>query len=204
MIDKRAHWEEVYTKKSSREVSWFQPSPEVSLKLIENCGGDPESHIIDVGGGASCLVDNLVEKTTSRVSVLDISGKSLSVAKERLGEKSGKVKWLVKDVTKFKSPNKFKLWHDRAVFHFLTDKSDRARYVENLKASLDVGGCAVLATFAIGGPEKCSGLPIVQYDSKKICNELGREFRLVEELEELHETPSGSIQKFIYFRFIRE
>ena len=186
------------------EVSWYQKEPTLSLQLIRNTRIANDAPIIDVGGGASLLVDGLCERGFTRLAVLDISPQALAYARERLGDKAQRVEWYEADITTFVPPHRFILWHDRAVFHFLTDQSDRTRYVEVLKRTLEPGGHLLLAAFALDGPTRCSGLEIVQYDAAKLGRELGGEFRLVEERGETHVTPTGKQQKFAYFRFVRE
>lgn len=204
MFDKKAHWERVYEDGLPEEVSWYQKEPTLSLQLIRNTRIATDAPIIDVGGGASLLVDGLCERGFTRLAVLDISPQALAYARERLGDKAQRVEWYEADITTFVPPHRFALWHDRAVFHFLTDQVDRTRYVEVLKRTLEPGGHLLLATFALGGPTRCSGLEIVQYDAAKLGRELGGEFRLVEETSETHVTPTGKQQKFAYFRFVRE
>jgi len=202
MTDRKDHWEKVYQNKSPLEVSWYQKRPTLSLELIAHTGVDKGSPIIDIGGGASTLVDALLEEGYTNISVLDISSNALSHAKERLGARACAINWIVTDITSFKSTVKYSLWHDRAVFHFLTDNADRQAYVAALKGSLAPDGHVIIAAFGIGGPLKCSNLDIVQYDASRLCAELGTEFELVEEAAEHHGTPDGRQQKFGYFRFI--
>ena len=204
MSDRKTHWEKIYSDNMPLEVSWYQKEPALSLQLIHNTRLTHDAPIIDVGGGASVLVDHLCDEGYSNIAVLDISAKALAYAQNRLGDKSGSVEWYEEDVTCFKSPHPFSLWHDRAVFHFLTDKSDRRKYVNVLKNTLEPDGHLIIGAFAIGGPTKCSGLDIVQYDAKKLLAELGEGFELVEERNETHNTPANKEQKFAYFRFIRK
>lgn len=204
MSDRKAHWEQVYAGKSPEQVSWYQKVPELSLRLIRNAGVPHTSPIIDVGGGASTLVESLLDDGYERLAVLDISSKALAYAQDRLGERAGHVEWIVADATDFTASHPFTLWHDRAVFHFLTDAEDRRKYVDVLKRTLAPGGHVILAAFAIGGPLKCSALDIVQYDSEKLLGELGSGFLLVEESSEVHLTPAGKEQQFAYFRLVRQ
>lgn len=203
MFDRKAHWDSVYQNKSSLDVSWYQKEPLLSLELIRNAQLASDEPIIDVGGGASVLVDYLCKEGFTNLAVLDISEKALSCARKRLGDLAQNIEWYESDITRFKAPHPFSLWHDRAVFHFLTDEADRKAYVKALKQALQPGGRLIIAAFAIGGPEKCSGLDIVQYDSDKIAAELGEEFKLIEVRHELHITPAGNEQKFMYFHFAR-
>ena len=175
-FDKKSHWESIYENKMPTEVSWYQTEPAVSLELIASTGIGNKSKIIDVGGGASVLVDKLLSQGFGDLTVLDISLKAMDYAKKRLCDRANTVKWIEADVTEFEFSGKYDLWHDRAVFHFLTDEDDRKKYVRNLKRVLNPGGYVIIAAFAIGGPTKCSGLNIVQYNSEKICNELGDSF----------------------------
>ena len=202
-FDRKAHWQNVYEQKEATEVSWFQEKPAISLDLIASCHLDSSDPILDVGGGASVLVDHLIEQGYSNLAVLDISGAELAKSAQRLGKSARTVSWIESDVTAFSPDTQIALWHDRAVFHFLTDSADRQSYVQALKKALRVRGHLILASFAIGGPEKCSGLPIVQYDASKLQAELGAAFNLVEERTEEHFTPAQRVQKFAYFRFER-
>ena len=203
-MNRKSHWEEIYSDKSPLEVSWYQKEPVISLQLIESAGIPKEAAIIDIGGGASILVDHLVECGYKHLAVLDISGNALTHAKKRLASVADNIEWFEADITTFQAPHQFDLWHDRAVFHFLTDDNDRRRYVKILKQTLNPGGHLIMAAFAIGGPTKCSGLDIVQYDANKLLTELGSGFSLVEEKTEIHVTPANKKQQFAYFRFVRE
>ncbi len=201
--DRKKHWEDVYTKKTPTEVSWYQMDPTISLELIKSTGIDRGSKILDVGSGASVLVDKLLDQGFQNLTVLDISSKSLNYAKERLGKLAAQVSWIEADVTEFDPPQKYDLWHDRAVFHFLTDPTDRKKYVRNMGKALNPGGHVIVATFAIDGPPKCSGLDVERYNDEKLRNELGDSFGLIKSIEEVHATPWGSEQKFIYGYFRR-
>ena len=201
-MNRKTHWENIYTDQSPLAVSWFQKEPQLSLQLITNTGLSTEAAIIDIGGGASVLIDHLYERGFTHLAVLDISGTALSHAKQRLGSTAEQIEWLETDVTTFVAPHPFDIWHDRAVFHFLTEAADRRRYVDTLKQTLKPGGHLILAAFAIGGPTRCSGLDIVQYDADKLGRELGEDFTLVEQVSEIHVTPSNQEQLFGYFRFI--
>lgn len=202
--NRKKHWENVYEQKKPSEVSWRQVNPAVSLEFIVSAKIDKAAKIIDVGGGASFLVDKLLDKGYRSLTVLDISSKAIQYARERLGNRVETVNWIEADITEFKPSYQYDVWHDRAVFHFLTDPLDRKKYVEVLHNSLKREGHLIIASFAIGGPTKCSGLDIEQYDAEKLQNELGSEFVLMEETEEIHITPSGKEQKFGFFRFIRK
>jgi ubiquinone/menaquinone biosynthesis C-methylase UbiE len=200
--ERKKHWEYVYQTRSPNDVSWYQTHPESSLKLIEKSLSNKSMSCIDVGGGASVLVDHLIKAGFTNLSVLDISEQALQHTKERLKEKSEQVQWYISDILTFKTPHKFDLWHDRAVFHFLTDSDERKRYVKILKESLNNQGQVIIATFGINGPEKCSDLPIKQHDTTTIMEELGNEFTLLETFDEYHLTPKNIQQKFSYFHFI--
>lgn len=203
MADRKNHWDRVYRDKSPLEMSWFQQEPALSLRLISDTGIAPDAPIIDVGGGASLLVDRLCERGYTDVGVLDVSASALAHAKDRLSGKAHDVQWFEADVTTFRPPKRFALWHDRAVFHFLTSEEDRKRYVSVLNQALEPGGHLVIMTFAVNGPKKCSGLDIVQYDVGKIEAVLGRNFELAETGHETHITPADNQQEFVWFRFIR-
>lgn len=203
MTGRKDHWEHIYSEKSPLEVSWYQKEPAVSLRLIDHCRLGKDVPVIDVGGGASVLVDRLLDAGYSRLTVLDIASTSLASARARLGMRAQCVEWIEADITEFVPPHPFGLWHDRAVFHFLTETDDRKRYVETLKQTLARGGHVVLAAFAIGGPTRCSGLDIVQYDAAGLMAQLGAEFELIEQASETHLTPAKKAQLFCYFRLLR-
>ena len=198
-MDAKAHWETIYKTKQPHELSWFQPQATTSLALIRRAAPDHGAAIVDVGGGASMLVDGLVAAGYTHVTVLDLSPSALNVARQRLGAAASAVTWLEADVLSADlAPEGFDVWHDRAVFHFLISAADRARYVEQLCRSLKPGGYAVLATFAEDGPTRCSGLPVVRYSAAGLHRELGPAFRLVESVREEHVTPWGAKQAFVY------
>lgn len=203
MSDK-SHWERVYTEKGTDTVSWYQLYPTLSMKLINAIGIGKDEAIIDVGGGASLLVDTLVSEGYRRVAVLDIAGAALAHAKKRLADKAAGVEWFVQDVTTFVPPHSFRLWHDRAVFHFLSDAAARARYLEVVARAVPLGGHLIIATFAPEGPEKCSGLVVERYDEAKIVPLFAPRFVLVEKAAEVHRTPALKDQHFNFFRFRRE
>jgi len=201
MSVRKEHWEKVYQNKSPDQVSWYQSSPVLSLQLIANTRLAFGAPIIDIGGGASTLVDELCGSGYRNVSVLDVSASALAHAKRRCAGKASAVRWYEEDVTRFKPPHRFALWHDRAVFHFLTSRTDRESYIKVLKQSIEPGGHIIMMTFAIDGPKKCSGLDIVQYDADKLIPELGPGFELMQTGFDVHLTPAGNQQKFAYFRF---
>jgi SAM-dependent methyltransferase len=204
---RQAHWEGVYSKKGENEVSWFQENPAPSLELIAQVGARPASAVVDIGGGASRLVDNLVERGFQDVTVLDLAGAALEAAKARLkarlGSRVAQVHWIVADVTVWEPSKAYDIWHDRAAFHFLTEERDRAAYVARLERSLKVGGYAIIATFALDGPERCSGLPVMRYDPASLGQTLGRAFQLVDTRRHAHVTPWGSDQSFQFSVFRR-
>lgn len=198
------HWENVYTTKSSNEVSWFQSHSTKSLELINSIGLPLSASFIDVGGGASVLVDDLIKLGYSNVNILDISPAALKTSQKRLGNASKQVKWIEADITEERLKElKIDLWHDRAVFHFLTEKDQRQRYIDNLKHILNKGGHVIIATFADDGPQKCSGLDICQYNEKSLVLELGDNFTLVSHHKEAHQTPFNTKQNFIYCHFVK-
>jgi SAM-dependent methyltransferase len=197
------HWEGVYRTKNEREVSWFQETPSVSLELIRSAGATRHSPIVDIGGGASRLVDALVDGGYEAVTVLDLSESALAAARARLGATAAGVTWIVADVIGWKPRQRYDLWHDRAAFHFLTDAADRAGYVACLREALRPGGHAIIATFALDGPERCSGLPVVRYDAGSLGKVLGDAFSLVETRRHDHHTPMGSTQRFQFSVFRR-
>ncbi|MBW8303106.1 MAG: class I SAM-dependent methyltransferase [Brevundimonas sp.] len=195
----KAHWENVYRTKAVGEVSWYRPHLEVSLRLIEDAAPGRDSAIIDVGGGEATLVDDLVTSGYTDVTVLDISRAAIEVAKDRLGSSALPVHWIAGDITTVAlEPSRYDVWHDRAVFHFLTRADDRAAYVRQVARAVRPGGHVIVATFGPEGPEKCSGLDVVRYDAGRLHGEFGPKFRLLESVTELHETPWGAPQQFMY------
>ena len=201
-MERREHWENIHATKASDEVSWFEVNPQISFDLIESVSPERGS-VIDVGGGQSFLVDKLLSAGYERVAVLDISSAALESTKERLAEQAGGVAWIHADVTKATDLGTFDVWHDRAVFHFLTDDSDRRAYVDRLTQTLPIGGHFVIGTFGIGGPEKCSGLEIRQYDAEIMQATLGSHFELVRTLDHVHVTPADKEQEFFFGVFRR-
>lgn len=198
-MESKNHWEHVYETKNSTQVSWFQEHASESMDLIRQSGVPKSGAIIDVGGGASTLVDDLLESGYSDVSVLDISDAALAVAKQRLGAHADDVTWLADDITQVElAPFAYDLWHDRAVFHFLTDAKSREAYVDAVIRSVKPGGIVIVATFADDGPDQCSGLPVVRYRPDTLHAEFGARFTLVKHEREEHNTPAGKVQKFVY------
>jgi len=198
-MSRKEHWQKIYKEKSPFEVSWYQNKPCVSLSIINTLPLGKDDKIIDVGGGASTLVDYLLKQDFKNISVLDLSSNALVLAKKRLGEKSKRVNWQIADVTQFTPEQTFSLWHDRAVFHFLTGKSEREKYKNVLASAINIGGYVIIAAFAIGGPTTCSGLDIVQYDAAKIKQEFEPLFKLIDQKSEIHITPAGREQLFGYY-----
>jgi len=202
-FDRKDHWEHIYSEKQATEVSWYQKRPLRSFELIKATGIDTSARIIDIGGGASTLADFILDAGYENLSVLDISHAAIEQAKSRLGKRADKVTWYEHDITEFTPDEPFDVWHDRAVFHFLTEADDRTSYVGILSNALKPGAHAIIAAFNLDGPEKCSGLDIVQYSPETISAVLGDAFQLVETSTEEHVTPGGSSQSFVYCRFIR-
>jgi len=195
---RKDHWERVYKKLSPSEVGWYQAYPERSLKLINNTGAATDSRIIDVGGGTSKLSEHLLDQGYTNLTVLDISGNSINKAKSQLREKSTGITWIEADITKYSFKEQYDVWHDRAVFHFLTKIEDRKSYLNSLNLSLKLNGHLIIATFSLDGPPKCSGIPVVRYSPETLQNELGENFKPVETFAEEHVTPSAVPQNFIY------
>jgi SAM-dependent methyltransferase len=202
-VGRRAHWENVYSTKGEREVSWFQENPAPSLELITLAGLSEGASIIDIGGGASRLVDILVERNIGQITVLDLSAAALDAAKERLGSKAAGVQWVAADITTWEPTQAYDLWHDRAAFHFLTVPGDQSAYVDRLKKAVKRGGHVVIGTFASDGPERCSGLPIVRYDAASLSAILGTDFKLIDARRHDHATPWGAVQRFQFSTFRR-
>ena len=202
-MELRDHWNRVYTTKSEEQVSWFEPLPAVSVQMLKAAGVTPESCVVDVGGGDSRLVDYLVAEGLECVAVLDVSGAALARAKARIGSRADLLIWIESDVVASWTLKPMDVWHDRAVFHFLTDASARKQYRGHLLDVLKPGGSAVIATFALDGPEKCSGLPVARYSPESLAAELGPALRLTESRPHRHRTPWGTTQSFQYSRFVR-
>jgi ubiquinone/menaquinone biosynthesis C-methylase UbiE len=198
-MDPRHHWEEVYGKKGPAEVSWFQPHAALSFELILATLADRDGRILDVGGGASTLVDDLLDEGYRAVTVLDVARTALARARLRLGARARSASWIVGDALDIPlSGGSVSLWHDRAVFHFLTTAGDRARYVAEVERVIRPGGLVLVATFAADGPTSCSGLPVARYDPAELHAVFDGGFTLLASRRELHRTPSGAEQPFTY------
>lgn len=198
-MQSKEHWEQVYTTKSQNNVSWFQEHALQSVELIVSTGVSKEANIIDVGGGASTLVDDLLAIGHRHVTALDLSDAALAASRTRLGDRAFDVSWLVGDITKAELPrHAYDVWHDRAVFHFLTTREEREAYVNAVLRAVKPGGHVIVATFAEDGPEKCSGLPVMRYSADGLHAEFGAPFTLLQQAREVHHTPFGTDQKFMY------
>jgi len=202
MTKRSDHWQNSWGSNPAGK-SWVQERPDLSLSMIAECELAKNASVLDMGGGASTLVDFLLADGFSNITVADISKTSLELAQQRLGKKAKQVKWVVADACDWQPTQNFGLWHDRAVFHFLTEAKDRDSYKQRLYDFVPKGGFLVMATFAIGGPKKCSGLPIVQYDAQSLTNEVGAGFNLLDSQLEIHTTPGGAAQNFQYVRMQR-
>jgi len=195
----KEHWDAVYGQKAAEAVSWYRPHLEISLALIARAAKDPSADIIDVGGGESTLVDDLLARGYRNVTILDISPTAIDVTRKRLGSAAEGVRWLAMDITQaLLEPHAYDVWHDRAVFHFLTGAEQRIAYVQNVGRAVKPGGYVIVSTFGPEGPAKCSGLDVVRYDPDRLHNEFGARFRLVDSSAELHQTPFGTTQQFLY------
>jgi len=198
-MDRRRHWEAVYGSRPPDAMSWFQREAPLSGRIIGEALPDPGARILDVGGGASTLVDDLLDRGYRRVGVLDISAGALAHSRARLGERARRVRWFVGDV--LRTPlgrGTVDLWHDRAVFHFLTEAADRERYVDEVRRVVRPGGLVLVATFAADGPERCSGLPVARYDPEALHAAFDGGFELLSSRREVHHTPAGAPQPFTY------
>jgi 2-polyprenyl-3-methyl-5-hydroxy-6-metoxy-1,4-benzoquinol methylase len=198
-MESKSHWENVYTAKPTTSVSWYQEHAECSLSLVRNTGMVKSAAIIDVGGGASTLADDLLADGYSDVTVLDLSRAAMAAARRRLGTRADQVQWLEADVINADLHScRYDVWHDRAVFHFLTEPQQRQAYVETVFRSVKPGGHVIVATFAEDGPTQCSGLPVMRYTAGELHAQFGEAFSLVKHVKESHQTPSGNVQQFVY------
>lgn len=198
-----AHWQTVYESKSESEVSWFQESPSPSLELIALAGAKPTSPVVDIGGGASRLIDALLAAGYADLTVLDLSDAALAVSRARIGAAGDRVDWIVADVTKWQPARNYDIWHDRAAFHFLNASDEQAAYVACVRRAVRIGGHVIIGTFAIDGPEKCSGLPVTRHTADSITALLGAGFTLTDHRRRKHATPWQSVQNFQFSSFIR-
>ena len=202
-VERHQHWDTVYRATSEKDLSWFEAVPEISLRMLDAAGLSTDSCVLDVGGGESRLIDHLAARGVRCLAVLDISATALQRCRSRLGASASVPIWIEADVTGDWSLKPMDIWHDRAVFHFLTAPADRARYRERLLGTLKPGGNAIIATFALDGPEKCSGLPVQRYSPRTLAAELGERFAIVDSASHVHTTPWGSAQSFQYSRLER-
>jgi len=200
---RQSHWQGVYTSRGEKEVSWYQDNPAPSLELIALAGAARGTAIVDIGGGASRLVDHLLDRNFERVTVLDLSAAALDAAKARLGAKANRVRWEVADITTWSPPASYDVWHDRAAFHFLTGQADQAAYAGRVRRAVNAGGHVIIGTFAPDGPERCSGLPIVRHDAASLSAVLGSEFNLIDTRRHDHVTPWNAVQRFQFSTFRR-
>lgn len=200
----RDHWTTVYDERSPTDVSWYQPEPEPSLRALDRLGGGPSSSFMAIGGGASNLVDALLHRGWRDLTVLDIAASAMEASKGRLGEDAAKVHWEVGDITDWQPSRRYDVWHDRAVFHFLTEPEQREAYRRALSTGVSAGGLVIVATFAPDGPERCSGLPVRRYDAEMLAGELGPSLKLLDSWREDHTTPWGAKQSFNWCAFRRE
>ena len=203
IMERQQHWNHVFSSKAEDDVSWFESLPETSIRLLQAAGLGPETCVMDVGGGDSHLIDHLIARGLDCLAVLDISATALARTRTRLGPRASVPIWLETDVAGDWSVKPMDIWHDRAVFHFLTARDDRERYRFHLLQTLKRGGSAIVATFALDGPERCSGLPVIRYSAESLGAELGPELTMVESVRHIHITPWGTIQPFVYCRFQR-
>ncbi len=197
-MDRSHHWDAIYTKREAEEVSWYEAIPTASIQRVREAVERGARSVIDIGGGASRLVDHLVEMDLDRITVLDISRRALDIARRRVGTAGEAVEWIVGDVTRLDDLGTFDVWHDRAVFHFLTEATDCRRYVALCERTVESGGIAVMATFAPDGPEMCSGLPVRRYDAQALSERCGIAFELIDDERHIHVTPAGVEQSFVY------
>lgn len=200
-MQQKQHWEKVFETKTDSEKSWFQPYPETSVQFIKELNIPKEAAIIDVGGGDSYLVDALVQDGYKDITVLDISAKALQNAQKRLGKNAGKIKWIESDVLHFHPSQKYDCWHDRAVFHFVTDSQEISNYKDQIADAVKEEGKLIVGTFSEKGPEKCSGLPVHRYSQQQLADTLSGNFRKIKCIEEIHETPFKTTQSFTFCSF---
>ena len=200
-FDRKRHWENIYQTKELKDVSWFQPTPETSLDFFKQFNVPTTAKVIDIGGGDSFLVDNLLDLGYQDISVLDISAAAIDRAKQRLGDKAKNVKWVVADAATFKPTEKYDFWHDRAAFHFLTDEQEIANYLQIAQESINPTGVLVIGTFSEQGPKKCSGIEIKQYSETTMTDQLKKFFEKIKCITVDHKTPFDTIQNFVFCSF---
>lgn len=200
-IQAREHWQQMYSTRQEQELSWFEEAPAISLELLLAPPLEIDAPVLDVGGGASRLVDALLDRGFTQAAVLDISAAALEKSKRRLASRASQVRWIVSDITSWEPDVKYRAWHDRAVFHFLTTAEQRFAYRSTLEKAVAPGGTVVIGTFALDGPERCSGLPVQRYSPESLAAELGRSFSLTTVRWVDHATPSGKVQRFQFSRF---
>lgn len=198
-MEKQEHWETVYQTKDHTKVGWYQPSCDSSLELIEKIGVSKNASVIDIGAGASTFVDGLLDRGFKNITLLDLSNEALTITRERLADKAHIPNYLVEDITTVSLPQHYDLWHDRAAFHFLLDESEQQRYIHTMLDSLNSEGYAIIGTFAVDGPESCSALTVKQYNRKRMEDVLDGQMAIIDMVERIHITPSGSEQKFSFF-----
>jgi SAM-dependent methyltransferase len=203
-MQSKQHWEGVYAAKPPERVSWYQPHAEHSLRLIRETGVAPAAPIIDVGGGASTLVDDLLDAGHAALTVLDLSAAAIAAARQRLGARAQAVRWIEADITRVELPRHgYAVWHDRAVFHFLTSAEERRAYVRAVLHAVRPGGHVIVASFAEDGPTECSGLPVMRYSADALHAEFGAAFTLLRHAKEAHHTPAGTVQQFVWCYCLR-
>jgi len=200
-FDRKKHWETIYQTKELKDVSWFQPTPETSLIFLKQFNIPTTAKIIDIGGGDSFLVDNLLDLGYQDITVLDISATALDKAKQRLGDRADKIKWIVADAATFRPTEKYDFWHDRAAFHFLTQEQEIENYLDTVQKSIQQTGVLVIGTFSEQGPKKCSGIEIKQYSETTMTDRLTRFFEKIKCITVDHKTPLDTIQNFIFCSF---
>ena len=202
-FDRKGHWEKIYTTKAFENVSWYQKEPTISLNFLKKLGIQKTDKVIDVGGGDSFFVDHLLELGYEDITVLDISEEAIKRAKERLGKKAQRVKWIVSDASRFEPKERYDFWHDRAAFHFLTDEAEITNYITTVKNNLRESGHLVIGTFSEQGPKKCSGIDIKQYSETTMAEKLQQYFEKIKCIYVDHKTPADKIQNFIFCSFRR-
>jgi SAM-dependent methyltransferase len=202
-MDRADYWDTIYARRGADEVSWYEATPTLSIRRVREAVSGGARSAVDIGGGASRLVDHLLRMDLDRIAVVDVSSQALDIARMRLGKEGDVVDWVVGDVAELDDVGRFDVWHDRAVFHFLTDAADRRRYVSLCERTLEPRGVAVMATFAPDGPEMCSGLPVRRYDARELAEQCGAAFELLDDERYLHMTPGGVAQSFVYSTFRR-